>query len=200
MWDEFAIEEFDSPVTNISFGPPTYTIQEMRNQDDEVDIPQMRFAVCAQDNFVYELIKPSSGTDSKAMSESNPNEYVKVIVGKHDGLVNDVAWSSNIGLNEDIIGNFMKLSLASAGQDKFVKIWQRAIQKDAWKLKSEINFDHPVNSVSWNEKGTVSVLALGAIVLQVSLSNGESFVYKESIVAEGNWDCLAKINENGDNY
>jgi hypothetical protein len=112
MWDEFAIEEFDTPVTNISFGPPTYTIQEMRSLDEEVNIPQMRFAVCAQDTCVYELIKTSSGTDPNAVSlnshknivsESNPNEYVKIIVGKHESVVNDVAWSSNIGLNEDIL-------------------------------------------------------------------------------------------------
>jgi hypothetical protein len=42
--------------------------------------------------------------------------------------------------------------------------------------------------------------SLGAIILQVSLSNGHSFLYKESIVGEGAWDCMARIDEKGDNY
>lgn len=58
MWDEFKIDGFETPITSLSFGPPSYSIQQLRTIEDEAaTLPALRFAVGAEDGVVYEWIK-----------------------------------------------------------------------------------------------------------------------------------------------
>lgn len=138
MWDLHVIHALETPVSSISFGPASYTIQELRKATEDVTIPPLRFVVAAEDENVYEWVKIGK------------NDYAQNIVGTHKDVVTDVAWSSNIGLNEDII--------ASAGKDKAVYLWQRPTQNDSWEVRSKISFDHSVNAISWNQTGKFNSL------------------------------------------
>lgn len=140
MWDLHVIHALETPVSSISFGPASYTIQELRKATEDITIPPLRFVVAAEDENVYEWVKIGK------------NDYAQNIVGTHKDVVTDVAWSSNIGLNEDII--------ASAGKDKSVYLWQRPTQNDSWEVRSKINFDHSVNAISWNQTGKFNLSVL----------------------------------------
>lgn len=66
MWDEFKIDGFETPITSLSFGPPSYSIQQLRTiQEEGTTLPVLRFAVGAEDGVIYEWIKEGKFTIHK---------------------------------------------------------------------------------------------------------------------------------------
>mmetsp|Transcript_7416 Transcript_7416/g.6573 ORF Transcript_7416/g.6573 Transcript_7416/m.6573 type:complete len:117 (+) Transcript_7416:679-1029(+) len=109
------------------------------------------------------------------------NEWVTVIVGHHEDQCHSLSWASNLGSDYDII--------ASGGQDNQILVWQRDTKRHDWEKRSLIPTDFPVINVAWNQSGPV--------VLQVTLENGVTQLYKEQIIAKGDWDLMATIDTEG---
>lgn len=55
-WNIFSIEEFKVDITAISFGPPSHTIEEMKSQNEHLELPPLRFVISATDGLIYEWI------------------------------------------------------------------------------------------------------------------------------------------------
>ena len=81
------------------------------------------------------------------------DDWISQTVGSHAGEVcNTIAWSSNIGSNDDI--------LASGGDDGKVLVWSKDKITSDWTQRSEIDFEDPITRVSWNQSSKIYKLII----------------------------------------
>ncbi|KAJ2896324.1 Protein transport protein sec13 [Zalerion maritima] len=93
----------------------------------------------------------------------------------HSDWVRDVAWSPTV---------LQKSYIASASQDRTVKIWTSdATTPTSWVSKT-LNFDAVVWRVSWSLSGNV---------LAVSSGDNKVTLWKENL--RGEWECVKTIEE-----
>ena len=100
--------------------------------------------------------------------EVNPIEQT---IGHHDDLIRDVAWSSNVGNQFDMI--------ASCSEDKTCKVWKQDFhsKENPWSC-FQISFseNQPLWKVSWSQTGKI-----------LAISGGESLVKVTEEDATGDW-------------
>ncbi|BEI84291.1 hypothetical protein CcaverHIS002_0408950 [Cutaneotrichosporon cavernicola] len=105
-------------------------------------------------------------------------------IKEHDNWVRDVAWAPNIGLPG--------MYIASASEDRTVKIHTRASQDSAWQstallpgapASSDPHFPAAVWRVSWSIAGNI---------LAVSCGDGKVSLWKEG-VGKG-WECVSDFS------
>lgn len=90
-WNVDSIGSHTKPVRSITFGPSTYSIEEMR-VDEEFDIPKLRIVVCTGENTIYMWRNVE-----KELFESSK------IFSCKDSMFVDATWCDNIGLENDLI-------------------------------------------------------------------------------------------------
>ena len=94
----------------------------------------------------------------------------------HTDWVRDVAWAPTV---------LSKSYIASASQDKTVRIWTREPRTEGdWKCTVLPEFEAVVWRVSWSLSGNV---------LAVSCGDNRVSLWKEDL--KGNWDCVKTIEE-----
>lgn len=93
----------------------------------------------------------------------------------HSDWVRDVAWSPSL---------LQKSYIASASQDKTVRIWTSdSGVSGSWSCKT-LAFDTPVWRVSWSLSGNV---------LAASGADNKVTLWKENL--SGEWECIKSIEE-----
>ncbi|KAG9247335.1 transport protein-like protein SEC13 [Calycina marina] len=92
----------------------------------------------------------------------------------HTDWVRDVAWSPTV---------LQKSYIASASQDKTVRIWTSTANSTEWAYK-ELKFDSVLWRVSWSLSGNV---------LAVSQGDNCASLWKENL--RGEWECVKSIEE-----
>lgn len=92
----------------------------------------------------------------------------------HTDWVRDVAWSPTV---------LQKSYIASASQDKTVRIWTSVGSGGEWQSK-EIKFEAVLWRVSWSLSGNV---------LAVSQNDNKVTLWKENL--KGEWACVKSIEE-----
>ncbi|KAK3945535.1 Protein transport protein sec13 [Diplogelasinospora grovesii] len=92
----------------------------------------------------------------------------------HTDWVRDVAWSPTV---------LQKSYIASASQDRTVRIWTSTQQDGNWNCKV-LNFDAVVWRVSWSLSGNV---------LAASSQDNKVTLWKENL--RGEWECVKTIEE-----
>lgn len=171
MWNVYSIGSHSMPVRSITFGPSTYTVEEMRGEG-EFDIPKLRIVTCTGENSIY-MWKNIEGE----LFESS-----KIFSNKDSWFV-DAAWCDNIGLENDII--------AAASLEGCVFILQKLDDNSPWKLTAKIETVYTPHKVGWN--GTV------LCVSTVDEKNGsnQTELYKEPILkgAEQQWELISTIQD-----
>ena len=130
--------------------------------------PARRFATGGSDNNVK-------------IWEYNPQaqayENTGVLPNGHVDWVRDVAWSPTL---------LSKSYIASASQDKTVKIWTSANPADAssWTLAKTLTFDAVLWRVSWSLSGNI---------LAVSGGDNKVTLWKEDL--SGQWEMVREVTE-----
>jgi protein transport protein SEC13 len=92
----------------------------------------------------------------------------------HTDWVRDVAWSPTV---------LQKSYIASASQDKTVRIWTSVGAGSEWQSK-ELKFESVLWRVSWSLSGNV---------LAVSQGDNKVSLWKENL--RGEWECVKSIEE-----
>lgn len=109
---------------------------------------------------------------------SSPSEKtytLTVSLSGHTDWVRDVSWAPTI---------FQKSYIASASQDKTVRIWKSdPAHPNEWK-STELEFEAVLWRVSWSLSGNV---------LAVSGGDNKVSLWKENLT--GAWDCMKNIEE-----
>lgn len=105
-------------------------------------------------------------------AEKGSYDGVQILTG-HTDWVRDVAWSPTV---------LSKSYIASASQDKTVRIWTSSDLRD-WK-STVLNVDAVAWRVSWSLSGNV---------LAVSTGDNRVSLWKEKL--SGGWDCIKTIDE-----
>ena len=104
-------------------------------------------------------------------------ENVAVLPNGHADWVRDVAWSPTL---------LSKTYIASASQDKTVRIWTSINPADpnAWTLSKTLNFDAVLWRVSWSLSGNI---------LAVSGGDNKVTLWKEDL--KGEWEMVREVTE-----
>lgn len=104
-------------------------------------------------------------------------ENVAVLPNGHADWVRDVAWSPTL---------LSKSYIASASQDRTVRIWTTATPADptSWVLSKTLEFDAVLWRVSWSLSGNI---------LAVSGGDNKVTLWKESL--KGEWECVREVTE-----
>ena len=113
---------------------------------------------------------------TKVQSSPTERNYIPTVELKgHTDWVRDVAWAPTI---------LQKSYIASASQDKTVRIWTTDPSRpNDWKSIT-LNFDAVIWRVSWSLSGNV---------LAVSGGDNKVTLWKENL--KGEWDCVKTIEE-----
>ena len=93
----------------------------------------------------------------------------------HSDWVRDVAWSPTV---------LQKLYIASASQDKTVRVWTSDSSNPSQWNSTSLEFDSVVWRVSWSLSGNV---------LAVSSADNKVTLWKETI--RGGWECIRTVEE-----
>lgn len=93
----------------------------------------------------------------------------------HSDWVRDVAWSPTV---------LQKSYIASASQDKTVRIWTSDPSSGGQWASKVLNFEAPVWRVSWSLSGNV---------LAVSCADNKVSLWQENL--RGEWECVKSIEE-----
>ncbi|KAL7975006.1 WD40-repeat-containing domain protein [Trichoderma sp. SZMC 28014] len=93
----------------------------------------------------------------------------------HSDWVRDVAWSPTV---------LQKSYIASASQDKTVRIWTSDQSSGGQWASKVLNFEAPVWRVSWSLSGNV---------LAVSCADNKVSLWQENL--RGEWECVKSIEE-----
>jgi protein transport protein SEC13 len=93
----------------------------------------------------------------------------------HTDWVRDVAWSPSL---------LSKAYIASASQDKTVRIWTSSLSTPNEWTSTVLNFDAVTWRVSWSLSGNV---------LAVSGGDNKVSLWKENL--KGTWECVRTIEE-----
>ena len=127
-----------------------------------------RFVTGGSDNHVK--IWEWSSTASKY-------ENTTILPDGHSDWVRDVAWSPTI---------LSKSYIASASQDKTVKIWTSVNPADVstWTLAQTLDFDTVLWRVSWSLSGNI---------LAVSGGDNKVTLWKENL--SGKWEMVREVTE-----
>jgi protein transport protein SEC13 len=130
--------------------------------------PAKRFATGGSDNNVKIW---------EYNNQSQQYENTTVLPEGHADWVRDVAWSPTL---------LSKTYIASASQDKTVRIWTSINPADpsTWKLAKTLTFDAVLWRVSWSLSGNI---------LAVSGGDNKVTLWKEDL--KGQWDCVKEITE-----
>jgi len=166
-WTKVTYPGHDGGVNALSWGPST----EPSMLSQEHASSHLEGMALPPKRFV------SAGCDRKIkfwLCKESKYEITKEILA-HDDWVRDVAWCNNIGLVTDVV--------ASCSEDQKVKVWKR--DKDEW-IPREININTPAWKVSWSLVGNL---------LAVSGGDNQVLVLKEA--ANGDWERLSRVNEEG---
>lgn len=131
--------------------------------------PTRRFVTGGSDNAVKIW-------DFNAGSQSYEN--TAVLPQGHSDWVRDVAWSPTL---------LSKTYIASASQDKTVKIWTNStpdMAPGSWTLAKTLEFDAVLWRVSWSLSGNI---------LAVSGGDNKVTLWKEDL--KGNWELVREVTE-----
>lgn len=168
------IHSFESEILSLSLGPSTFSMTDIEYSESDPVLAPLRFAVSVKGNSrVFEVYKKG-------------NDWISLTVGNHTDQCNTIAWSSNLGSSDEII--------ASGGKDGRVIVWSKDRANSEWVLRAEIPFDSPVVGVSWNKSGKVNN---NIIVLQVTMKDGTTLLFKETILDCSTYDLMAEIDPQG---
>ena len=112
-----------------------------------------------------------------AFDPSSPNGYKleREPLAGHTDWVRDVAWSPTV---------LQKSYIASASQDRTVRIWTSDPSNAAQWNSKVLNFDAVVWRVSWSLSGNV---------LAVSGQDNQVTLWKENL--RGEWECVKTMEE-----
>ncbi len=135
-----------------------------------------RTSTSADANFPFSSLpsKPSIANVSPS-SPTDQTYHPTTTLSGHTDWVRDVAWAPTI---------LQKSYIASASQDKTVRIWTSdPSSPNDWKA-TVLNFDAVLWRVSWSLSGNV---------LAVSGGDNKVSLWKENL--KGEWDCVKWIEE-----
>ena len=137
MYNIEQIHNFENEIQTISFGPSTYSIQDIEQAQTDPGLPPLRFVTTILGySHVYECIRDG-------------DDWTSDFIGNHLDQCTTAAWSSNIGSHEDII--------ASGGKDNKVHIWSKELLRDKWELRTTIDVQEKVIGLSWNQTGKFTI-------------------------------------------
>lgn len=150
----------------VSWAPATTPGSVVSSIAGPASAAQRRFVTGGCDNLVKIWTYDSTSQTYKQEGES---------LSGHSDWVRDVAWSPTV---------LQKSYIASASQDKTVRIWTSdSSATGQWSCKV-LNFDAPVWRVSWSLSGNV---------LAVSGGDNRVSLWKENL--RGEWECVKNIEE-----
>jgi protein transport protein SEC13 len=153
-------------VNSVSWAPATTPGSILSTSPAPDAARNRRFVTGGCDNFLkiwaYDLPSQSYKLEREAL------------VG-HSDWVRDVAWSPTV---------LQKSYIASASQDKTVRIWTSDSSNPTQWSSKVLGFDCAVWRVSWSLSGNV---------LAVSSADNKVTLWKETI--KGEWDCVKTVEE-----
>ena len=170
QWGHTIFQAHGVGVNAVSWAPSGVPGAMMRKDGASASAqgPVRRFATGGSDNNVkiWEL-----------SSQSQQYENVAVLPNGHSDWVRDVAWSPML---------LSKSYIASASQDKTVRIWTSVNPADAgsWTLAKTLTFDAVLWRVSWSLSGNI---------LAVSGGDNKVTLWKEDL--RGEWDRVKEVIE-----
>lgn len=153
-------------VNSVSWAPATNPGSLMTSSPPSDSTGVRRFVTGGCDNLLKIWIY--DGATQTYTLEHEP-------LSGHTDWVRDVAWSPSL---------LQKSYIASASQDKTVRIWTSDPSTNGqWACKT-LNFDSPVWRVSWSLSGNV---------LAASSADNRVTLWKENL--SGDWECVKSIEE-----
>lgn len=170
-WDNIVFPAHDMGCNSVSWAPPLLpgALEKAASPATAgLQQPVRRFATAGSDCLVK-------------LWEFQGGKYNELVTLKgHSDWVRDVAWSPSL---------LSKTYIASASQDKTVRIWTLGSGKDAsqesnWNC-SELKFECVVWRCSWSLSGNV---------LAVSGGDNKVSLWKER-VRDGGWECVKTMDE-----
>lgn len=169
-WDSKIFPAHGIGVNAVSWAPSVLPGQLERAAGTTPPTPTRRFATGGSDCLVRLW-------EFKMQSQSY--EPLCTLTG-HTDWVRDVSWSPSM---------LSKTYIASASQDKSVRIWTLGAGQDAdqaanWKCQT-LNFESVCWRVSWSLSGNI---------LAVSGGDNRVTLWKEKI-RDGSWECVRTIEE-----
>ena len=153
-------------VNSVSWAPATNPGSLMTSSPASDSVALRRFVTGGCDNLLK--IWVYDATTQTYSLERDP-------LSGHTDWVRDVAWSPSL---------LQKSYIASASQDKTVRIWTSDPGTNGQWTCKVLNFDSPVWRVSWSLSGNV---------LAASGADNKVTLWKENL--SGDWECVKSIEE-----
>lgn len=166
-WEHQVLPAHGIGVNAVSWAPASLAGSLTNTQPGEKGMAQRRFVTGGSDCAV-KIWEFDNATKSY---------HCSLTLSGHTDWVRDVSWSPTI---------LQKSYIASASQDKTVRIWTSTPQqqeKGEWK-STVLNFESVCWRVSWSPSGNV---------LAVSGGDNKVTLWRESL--KGEWSCVKTIEE-----
>ncbi|KAK5458278.1 GTPase-activating protein S13 [Exophiala xenobiotica] len=157
-------------VNAVSWAPAGVPGAITRKDGGGQSAPVRRFVTGGSDNAVKIW-------EFNSASQNQQYENTVVLPNGHTDWVRDVAWSPTL---------LSKSYIASASQDKTVKIWTSTNPADSgsWTSAKTLEFDAVLWRVSWSLSGNI---------LAVSGGDNKVSLWKEDL--KGNWEMVREVTE-----
>lgn len=153
-------------VNSVSWAPATSAGSIVSSSPGPGSVGNRRFVTGGSDNLLKIWAFDAASQSYKAEREP---------LAGHTDWVRDVAWSPTV---------LQRSYIASASQDKTVRIWTSdAASNGRWEAKV-LNFEAAMWRVSWSLSGNV---------LAVSGADNKVTLWKENL--RGEWECVKSIEE-----
>lgn len=163
QWTKSEFSAHQEGVNGLSWGPSTEPAMLSRDNKKFV-LPPKRICTGGIDKFV------------KVWTFENDSQLPKEEkIGTHDNWVRDVAWCTNIGVQNEMI--------ASVSEDMTCRVWKRTDK--AW-IEKRITFSQnvPLWKCSWSQVGNM-----------LAVSGGDNQVHIMSEETNGDWKEIKLVNE-----
>ena len=168
QWAHTIFQAHGVGVNAVSWAPSGMPGATLRKDSSAPQAPVRRFVTGGSDNNVKIW---------EWSSQSENYHNVAVLPNGHSDWVRDVSWSPTL---------LSKSYIASASQDKTIKIWTSVNPADPsqWTLAKTLNFDAVLWRVSWSLSGNI---------LAVSGGDNKVTLWKEDL--RGEWQLQREVTE-----
>lgn len=180
QWQQVVFQAHSTGANAVSWAPSAALPGSIARKDGaQQNLTTRRFVTGGCDNAVK--IWQSEGSSSgpaQPQTQSQTYTHTATLPSGHADWVRDVAWSPTL---------LSKTYIASASQDKTVRIWTSTNPSDAssWQLAKVLEFgDQVCWRVSWSLSGNI---------LAVSSGDGRVTLWRENL--RGEWDCIKEVTE-----
>lgn len=172
QWQQVVFQAHGPGVNAVSWAPSAALPGSIARKDGaQQNLSTRRLATAGCDNAVKIWQADPS-------SPSQTYTHLATLPSGHADWVRDVAWSPTL---------LSKTYIASASQDKTVRIWTSTNPSDmnSWQLAKVLEFgDQICWRVSWSLSGNI---------LAVSSGDGRVTLWRENL--RGEWDCIKEVTE-----